>query len=371
MILSMVLAHAGTPLWTFTPLTPTSLTVATNQTATVQYKVTNQSKITHTLLMRAIPGVTQETASGNCPSPFVLGYKQSCTLSLSINGSELIENIDDGPIVCPKGNINQCYRPGSKDILRVTKADYSPLTLAATSSTYAEVGAPYSQSNVGSGGAPPYTYSLLMGALPAGTTLNTTSGLVLGTPTAPGAFSYTIEVTDATGTSANQTINGSMVGSLSTTNPANQTVVSGQAAVFFTTASNGTPPYSYQWQVNSGGGFTNVVLGAGGRTATYTTGVQTILDNGTTYRVIVTDAAGASVTSIPATLAITYTVTPVGDGHEVIAPSGVQVVADGQTQSFTVTVDAGYSLNAVVARVLRVLGRGAVTRRARFLATVR
>lgn len=117
----MALVHAGTPLWTFTPLTQTTITVAANDTATVRYQVTNQSRKTHTLAMKAIPGVTQITTSGNCPNPFVLGYQQSCILNLSINGSALKGNIQGGPIVCQQGNPNQCYQPSAANSLHITK----------------------------------------------------------------------------------------------------------------------------------------------------------------------------------------------------------------------------------------------------------
>lgn len=115
------LVHAGTSLWTFTPLTQTTITVAANDTATVSYQVTNQSRKTHTLAMQAIPGVTQITTSGNCPNPFVLGYQQSCILNLSINGSALKGNIQSGPIVCQQGNPNQCYQPSAANSLNITK----------------------------------------------------------------------------------------------------------------------------------------------------------------------------------------------------------------------------------------------------------
>lgn len=118
---AMALVHAGTPLWTFTPLTATTITVAANDTATVRYQVTNQSRKTHTLAMKAISGVTQITTSGNCPTPFVLGYQQSCTLNLSINGSALNRNINGGPVVCNQGNPNQCYQPSAANSLRITK----------------------------------------------------------------------------------------------------------------------------------------------------------------------------------------------------------------------------------------------------------
>ena len=117
----MALVHAGTPLWTFTPLTQTTITVSANDTATVSYQVTNQSRKTHTLAMKAIPGVTQITTSGNCPTPFVLGYQQSCILSLSINGSALNGNVIGGPVVCNQGNPNQCYQLSAANSLHITK----------------------------------------------------------------------------------------------------------------------------------------------------------------------------------------------------------------------------------------------------------
>ncbi len=117
----MALVHAETSLWTFTPLTATTLTVAANDTATVSYQVTNQSRKTHTLVMKAIPGVTQITTSGNCPTPFVLGYQQACILNLSINGSALKGNIQGGPIVGQQSNLNQFYQPSSANSLHITK----------------------------------------------------------------------------------------------------------------------------------------------------------------------------------------------------------------------------------------------------------
>ena len=131
----MALVHAGTPLWTFTPLTQTTITVAASDTATVRYQVTNQSRKTHTLAMKAIPGVTQITTSGNCPNPFVLGYQQSCILNLSINGSALKGNIQGGPIVCQQGNPNQCYQPSAANSLHITKGPVTNTTTLTTSAS--------------------------------------------------------------------------------------------------------------------------------------------------------------------------------------------------------------------------------------------
>ena len=129
-------ANAGSPLWTLTPLTATRLSVPSNDTATVQYTVTNQSSRVHTLSMQSIQGITQLTTGlGVCGNPFILTGKASCTLSLQINGSQLTQPISDGPIVCEKGSTLQCYRPASANMLAITQsAAITDATITVTGS---------------------------------------------------------------------------------------------------------------------------------------------------------------------------------------------------------------------------------------------
>ncbi|MFY7697842.1 MAG: hypothetical protein ACOVQX_03355 [Legionella sp.] len=119
----IVPVHAGTPLWTFKPLTATTLSIGRHQTATVSYEITNQSRKMHLLVMKTIPGVTQITTTGNCASSFTLAYQQSCILNLSINGDALPGNIMNGPVVCEQGNLGQCYQPSAMDSLHIS---YTP-----------------------------------------------------------------------------------------------------------------------------------------------------------------------------------------------------------------------------------------------------
>lgn len=120
----MTTAYAGTPLWVFEPLTNTTIAVPANATAIVQYRVTNQSSTSHTLTLQFIPAITQITAGpGLCGNPFILKGKNSCILSLQINGSQLKDTpINDGPVVCQQGSMNQCYRPSKADILHIVQA---------------------------------------------------------------------------------------------------------------------------------------------------------------------------------------------------------------------------------------------------------
>jgi large repetitive protein len=67
----------------------------------------------------------------------------------------------------------------------------SPSTLPAGT-----LAGPYNYQLQTSGGQLPYRYSIISGNLPAGLSLGT-SGLISGTPTALGAFSFTVQVNDA------------------------------------------------------------------------------------------------------------------------------------------------------------------------------
>ncbi|MDF1684403.1 MAG: IPT/TIG domain-containing protein [Legionellaceae bacterium] len=127
-------AQASSPVWTLTPLTATTLTVPSNDTAVVQYQITNRSSRAHVLAMQAITGVTQlPTGLGVCGNQFTLVGKGSCTLSLQINGSQLIQQILDGPVVCEEGSALQCYRPAPENLLNITQAP--PITDATISVT--------------------------------------------------------------------------------------------------------------------------------------------------------------------------------------------------------------------------------------------
>lgn len=68
-----------------------------------------------------------------------------------------------------------------------------------------EVGALALDSFVVRGGVPPYSFSISLGALPMGVTLNTTSGVITGTPSLAGNYTFTGTVADSTGTSAGTT----------------------------------------------------------------------------------------------------------------------------------------------------------------------
>ncbi len=97
------------------------------------------------------------------------------------------------------------------------------------------------------GGTSPYHYTISGGALPAGMSLST-AGLLTGTPTAGGTFSFTVLVTDADSVTGSQTYSLTIHPPTITVSPATATLpaaVPGSPYSQSFTASGGTGPYTY------------------------------------------------------------------------------------------------------------------------------
>jgi len=73
------------------------------------------------------------------------------------------------------------------------------LTLNPTTLPAAVVGRSYRQTLTVVGGTAPYVFTITTGALPAGLTLNASTGVISGTPTAPGPVTFTAQVRDING----------------------------------------------------------------------------------------------------------------------------------------------------------------------------
>ncbi len=107
----------------------------------------------------------------------------------------------------------------------------------------------YSQTLTASGGTAPYTYAITAGALPAGLTLSS-AGVLAGTPTAGGSFTFTVRATDAS--AAPGPYNGSRAYTLTIAAPtitvAPATLPNGATGTAYSqtiTAAGGTAPYTF------------------------------------------------------------------------------------------------------------------------------
>jgi hypothetical protein len=114
----------------------------------------------------------------------------------------------------------------------------------------ASAGSAYSQAVTASGGIAPYTYQVSAGALPAGLTLSS-AGVLSGTPTAAGSFSFTVSATDSsTGTGPASGMRAyTLVVGMPTLQITPATLSSGVAGTPYSAtvvAAAGTSPYTYQ-----------------------------------------------------------------------------------------------------------------------------
>ena len=73
-----------------------------------------------------------------------------------------------------------------------------PVTLACAAQGTGQVGVAYASSVIAGGGTPPYSFTIASGALPAGLSLNASSGAISGTPLANGSFAFSVKATDST-----------------------------------------------------------------------------------------------------------------------------------------------------------------------------
>lgn len=120
-------------------------------------------------------------------------------------------------------------------------------TLSITPATLpgGSFGVAYSQTLSSTGGTAPYGYAIAAGALPSGINLDT-AGLLSGTPTAAGSFSFNVSVTDSNGFSATQAYTVTAASPTIVIAPsALPTAMVGTAVSQSLNANGGTAPYSF------------------------------------------------------------------------------------------------------------------------------
>jgi hypothetical protein len=102
------------------------------------------------------------------------------------------------------------------------------------------------------GGVAPYTFSISVGALPAGLTISSTTGAITGTPTTAGSVTFTVKVADseATPATATQSYTVNILSALTITTTSLAAANIGVAYSTTLTATGGTAPYT--WAITTG-----------------------------------------------------------------------------------------------------------------------
>ncbi|MCS3727475.1 putative Ig domain-containing protein [Bradyrhizobium betae] len=209
----------------------------------------------------------------------------------------------------------------------------------------------------GSAGTPPLSYAIAP-TLPAGLTLNTSTGAITGTPTVTsGATTYTVTVTDANSATASNTFSLTVNSAVTATQAiASGTFTANQAITAFTpvTGGGGTAPLGYTispglpagLSINASTGAISGTPSSSAATATYTVTV-TDSNNGTATNMfsLTVNGAVSATQSIP-TKSLTV---------NVAATSFTPVTGGGGTSPLTYgiapTLPAGLSFNTATGAI--------------------
>ncbi|MDW8412838.1 MAG: putative Ig domain-containing protein [Acidobacteriota bacterium] len=213
------------------------------------------------------------------------------------------------------------------------------ITLSPATLPNGTIAVPYSQTITASGGTAPYTFGVTVGSIPPGLTLNSATGVLSGTPTATGSYTFTVTATDANGCTGSQTYTVAINCPTITLSPA--TLPNGTIAVPYSqtiTASGGTAPYTFSVSagtlppgltLNSG---TGVISGTPTAAGSYTFTVTATDANSCTGSQTYTVAINCpTITLSPATL-------PNGT---IAVPYSQTITASGGTAPYTFSVSAG------------------------------
>jgi hypothetical protein len=209
------------------------------------------------------------------------------------------------------------------------------LSLASYASTYNVAGHSFSQTNGASGGTTPYTYSISSGSVPSGTSINSATGTVSGTPSA-GGFSYTVKVSDSGSQVATSVVSGTITAALSLYSPASSTLTAGESYSQSNTASGGTGGNTYSISGGSVPSGTSINSSTGTVSGTPSAGAFG-------YDVTVTDSGGQTSTNyvsgtITAALSLYSPVSGTTAARQTYAQGNT---ASGGSGSYTYSITGG------------------------------
>jgi CSLREA domain-containing protein/uncharacterized repeat protein (TIGR01451 family) len=200
------------------------------------------------------------------------------------------------------------------------------VTIAPSSLANIDVGSAYSQTFTGGSGTAPYTFTVTAGTLPTGLSL-TLAGVLSGTPTATGAYNFTITMSDDNGCLATQAYTVNVVCPTITIDPTslpNSVQGANYSQTFTATGGTGTITWSSTGTLPGGlslSSSTGVLSGTPNANGSFTFTITATRQYGCTgsrqYTVVINPCVSS------------FTVNDLGDGADFAPGNGVCETASG------------------------------------------
>jgi hypothetical protein len=189
----------------------------------------------------------------------------SWTLGLNCSGGNSGDSLDSilgaGNYVCPNNQSVTISNLNATNNFIIQPC--GGVQISTTNLPVGEVNVAYAQTVSAGSCTLPLTWSINSGALPTGLGLNSSSGLISGTPSASGIFNFTVRVVDGASHATNQSLAIAISNALQITTSTLPNGTNGFAYSQSLQASGGQPPYN-TWTVVSGSLPANLNLSANG-----------------------------------------------------------------------------------------------------------
>lgn len=186
----------------------------------------------------------------------------------------------------------------------------SPLIITTNLLPNGSVNAPYSVTLQASGGTQPYSWSITAGSLPAGLSLDASTGVISGTPTTSEKPSFTVQVADTSANSATQSFSITIEPALTITTTS---LASGTLKVAYSStveAAYATLPLT--WSIGSGALPTGLALNA----STGSISGTPLVAGTSNFSVMVTDS---SIPPQTANQSLSITINSAGENNTVLS----------------------------------------------------
>lgn len=307
-------------------VTPATLTAGTGSTPYSQMLTASGGKAPYTFSTTLASGVLPTGLTLSSSGTVSGTPRASGTFTFTVTGTDA--STGTGPATFTSSTLSLTIAAPTISV--------TPTTL----NTFA-VGTAYTaQSFAANGGNGSYTFDISSGSLPAGMTL-TAGGLLSGTPSAAGAYSFTIRATDGNGFTGTKTYGGTVNAAVPSA-PAigSATAGNGEATVSFSApASDGGATITGYTVTSSPGGFTNT----GSQSPISITG----LANGVSYTftVTATNSVGTGAAS-----GVSNAVTPASALPAPVANAvSATVAANSPANPVTLEITGGTAASVTVA----------------------